>query len=203
MEPNCDEALWKASLLNSRIGNRYSDQISKLKYYENAWRYADAALCANPNDAEANYVMALAVYNKSLVLGLKERMQRTKVIKFYLDEALCANPEHADAWQLLGRWHFKNANLSLPERSAINLFFGGVALGASNEMAVEALQNAIKFNPKNISYYYDLAIVYNELQKPDLSIVTLQEAIDLKLITAEELEISRRCKNMLNQMIKA
>src|SRR5688572_24402457 len=42
LEPDCYEALWKASLLNSRIGSRYSDQISKLRYYENAWRYADA-----------------------------------------------------------------------------------------------------------------------------------------------------------------
>ncbi|MBK0402849.1 tetratricopeptide repeat protein [Adhaeribacter sp. BT258] len=202
-EPACYEALWKASLLNSRIGNRFSDQVSKLQYFENAWRFADAALCANPGDAEANYVMALAVYNKSLVLGLKERMQRTKVIKFYLDEALCANPQHADAWQLMGRWHFKNANLSLPERSAFNLFFGGAPLEATNEQAAEALQKAINFNPNNISYYYDLAIVYKELQKEDLSIVTLQEAIDLQLLTSEELEISRRCKNMLNEMNKA
>jgi hypothetical protein len=203
VKPDCYEALWKASLLNSRIGNRYSDQVSKLHYFENAWHYADAALCAGPGDAEGNYAMALAVYNKSLVLGLKERMQRTKVIKFYLDEALCANPQHADAWQLMGRWHFKNANLSLPERSALNLFFGGAPLEASNEAAAEALQNAIKFNPNNISYYYDLAIVYKELEKTDLSIVTLQEAIDLKLMTSEELEINRRCKNLLSQMNKA
>jgi tetratricopeptide (TPR) repeat protein len=83
------------------------------------------------------------------------------------------------------------------------MFFGGAPLGASNAEAVEALQNAIKFNPNNIAYYYDLAIVYREMEKPDLTIVTLEEAIDLKLITTEELEISRRCKNLLNEINKA
>src|SRR5690606_31285083 len=125
------------------------------------------------------------------------------VIKFYLDEAICVNPEHADAWQLLGRWHFKNANLTLPERSAYKLFFGSTPPEASNQEAVAALQNAIKFNPENIAYYYDLALVYKELDKPDLSIVTLLEAQDLKLLTSEELEISRRCKSLLNKMNKA
>lgn len=199
LEPTCYEALWKASLLNSRIGNRYSDVISKLNYFDKAWYFADGALCAFPG-AEANYAMALAVYNKALALNVKERMANSKVIKFYLDEALCANPTYADAWQLLGRWHFKNANLNLAEKSAVNLFFGGVPLDASNEQAVSALQNAIKQNPNNISYYFDLACIYRELEKEDMSQAMLQDAISLKLVTSEELEISRRCKAMLEEM---
>ena len=200
LEPACYEALWKASLLNSRIGNRYDDVFSKLNYFEKAWSYADAAQCAMPGYAEGNYAMALAVYNKALALNVKERMANTKVIKFYLDEALCAKPDFADAWQLLGRWHFKNANLNLAERSAVNLFFGGVPLDASNEQAVEALQNAIKHNPNNISYYFDLACIYRELEKEDMSQALLQDAISLKLLTSEELEISRRCKAMLEEL---
>ena|SRR5688572_1601002 len=199
LEPTCYEALWKSSLLNSRIGTRYSDVISKLNYYDKAWNYADQALCAFPG-AEANYVMALAVYNKALALNVKERMQNTKVIKFYLDEALCANPTFADAWQLMGRWHFKNANLNMAEKSAVNLFFGGIPLDASNERAVVALQNAIKYNPNNISYYFDLACVYRELENKDMSVALLQDAVNLKLLTTEELEISRRCKAMLEEM---
>lgn len=199
LEPGCYEALWKSSLLNSRIGSRYGDVISKLNYYEKAWNYADQALCAFPG-AEANYVMALAIYNKALALNVRERMQNTHVIKFYLDEALCANPEYADAWQLMGRWHFKNANLNMAEKSAVNLFFGGVPLDASNERAIVALQNAIRYNPSNISYYFDLACVYRELENEDLSITLLQDAVNLKLLTSEELEISRRCKAMLDEM---
>ena len=199
LDPTCYEALWKSSILTSRIGNRYSDVISKLNYYDKAWQFADKALCAFPG-AEANYVMALAVYNKAMALNVKERMQNSKVIKFYLDEAICANPTYADAWQLMGRWHFKNANLNLAEKSAVNLFFGGVPLDASNEQAVEALQKAINFNPNNISYYFDLACVYRELQKEDMSMALLQDAVNLKLLTSEELEISRRCKAMLDEM---
>ncbi len=200
LDAKCYEALWKASLLNTRIGNRYSDVISKIKYFDRAWKYADAALCERYWAAEANYVMALAVYNKGLASSVKDRMQSSKVIKYYLDEAICANPTYADAWQLMGRWHFKNANLNLAEKSAVNLFFGGVPLDASNEQAVEALENAIKYNPNNISAYFDLACVYRELQVNEKSKTMLQDAIGLKIMTSEELEISRRCKALLEEM---
>lgn len=203
IKPNCYEALCKSSLLYSRIGSRFPDIISKLNYFETAWEFADKALCANNDGAEGNYVMALAVYNKAQASGLKERMKVTKVIKYYLDNALCEDSKHADSWQLLGRWYFKNANLTAAETAALNLFFDGAPLDASNEKAVEALQKAIKFNPENISYYYDLALVFRELQKPDLCELTLEEAADLKLVTAEELEISRRCKALLNKIEKS
>jgi tetratricopeptide (TPR) repeat protein len=186
--------------LYSRIGARFPDIISKLNYFESAWTFADRALCANNDGADGNYAMALAVYNKSLASGLKERMRATKVVKFYLDNALCEDAKHADSWQLLGRWYFKNANLTAAETAALNMFFNGAPLDASNEKAVEALQKAIKYNPDNISYYYDLALVYWELQKPDLCELTLEEAVDLKLVTAEELEISRRCKALLTKI---
>jgi len=200
VDPNCYEALYKASLLNSHIGNRYSDVISKINYFEKARYYADLALCAFPEAAEGSYAMALAIHNKALALNVKERMASSKVIKFYLDEAVCAKPDYADAWQLLGRWHFKNANLNLAEKSAVNLFFGGVSLDASNEQAVAALETAIKLNPNNISYYFDLACVYREMKKDDMSMAMLQDAINLKLLTSDELEISRRCKAMLEEL---
>lgn len=199
-EPACYEALYKASILNSRIGSRYNDVLSKLTYFEKAWNYADQSLCAFPGGAEGSYAMALAIQNKAMALSVKERMANSKVIKFYLDEAVCAKPDFADAWQLLGRWHFKNANLNLAEKSAVNLFFGGVPLDASNEQAVAALETAIKLNPNNISYYFDLACIYREMEKEDLSMAMLQDAVNLKLLTSEELEISRRCKAMLKEM---
>jgi tetratricopeptide (TPR) repeat protein len=202
-EPHNYEALCKASLLSSRIGNRFTDLISRLTFFEEAWQYADAAVCTDSVGCEGNYVMALAVYNKAMASGMKERMLRTRVIKFYLDKALLKNPKHADSWQLLGRWYYKNANLSLPEKAALKMFFEGVPVDATNEKALEALNKAIECNPSNITYYYDLAMVYRELQKADLYEVTLEQAIGLKLVTSEELEICRRCKALLTQLNKS
>jgi tetratricopeptide (TPR) repeat protein len=197
------EALWKISLLNTRIGLRYDDLLTQQNYFENAWYYADAALCAKPDGSDANYVMALAVYHKANNIGMKERMQRTQEIKYFLDVALCENPRHADALQLLARWHYRNANLNLAEKTAFKMFYGNSPSEASNEEAIEALQRAIKYNPSNISYYYDLACIYREMEKNDLCEVTLQEASELKILTTEELEISRRCKLMLREIEKA
>ncbi|MDX5348412.1 MAG: hypothetical protein LPK19_14340 [Hymenobacteraceae bacterium] len=194
------EALCKASLINSRIGSRYTDETRKIQFFSSAKEYAAKAYHLQPQDDESNYVMALAISNLAVVSGVKERIAVTRELKAHLDQALRDNPEHADAWHLLGRWHYKVANFNFAEVTAANLLFGGVPLGASNEKAIQAMQQALKYSPNNIQYYYDLARMYKSLKEKEACKNTLQCAVSLSLVTSEDLEVSRRCKNMLENM---
>lgn len=198
--PDHYEALYKASLLNSRIGGRYIDETEKLQYFTSAKVYAESALQVQPNGADSHYAMALAINNLSMVSGAKDRLMSLAIIKEHLDKALRANPEHAAAWQLLGRWYYKAANLNLLETTASKFLTGSAPVGASNYRAIEALQKSITINPLNISGLYDLAIIYHDINQTRQSIQVLQEALKLNLLTSEDLEISRRCKAMLQQI---
>jgi len=198
--PDHYEALYKASLLNSRIGGRYIDETEKLQYFTSAKVYAESALQVQPNGADSHYAMALAINNLSMVSGAKDRLKSLSIIKDHLDKALRANPEHAAAWQLLGRWYYKAANLNFLETTASKFLTGSAPVGASNYRAIEALQKSITINPLNISGLYDLAIIYHDTNQTRQSIQVLQEALKLNLITSEDLEISRRCKAMLLQI---
>jgi len=198
--PEQYEALYKASLLESRIGARYSDETEKIQHFTSAKVYAESALQVKPNGADSHYAMALAITNLSLVSGPKDRLVNLSSIKDHVDKALLFNPAHAAAWQLLGRWHYKVANLNFLEVTAAKFFTGEIPKGANNYKAIEALKKSIVQDPLNISGFYDLAIIYKDTKQIEQSILVLQEAIKLNLITSEDLEISRRCKALLQEI---
>jgi regulator of microtubule dynamics protein 3 len=199
-QPSHYEALYKTSLLNTRIGLRYADETEKLEYLSAAKGYAEMALATYEEGADSHYAFALAVHNLSIVSGAKERILNIRLVKRHLEKALRLNPQHAGAWQLLGRWHYKVANFNFLEKGAAEMLIGGVPRGASNQKAIEAIQNSITCNPQNISGYYDLAVIYRDMKLKEQSVAMLQDAMTLKLVTSEDLEISRRCKAMLISM---
>jgi regulator of microtubule dynamics protein 3 len=199
-QPSNYEALYKTSLLNTRIGLRYADETEKLEYLAAAKGYAELALAANEEGADSHYAFALAVHNYSIVSGAKERILNIRLVKRHLEKTLRLNPQHAGAWQLLGRWHYKVANFNFLETAAAELLINGVPRGATNEKAIEAIRKSITYDPQNISGYYDLAVIYQDMKLKAESVAVLQDALALKLVTSEDLEISRRCKAMLVSM---
>lgn len=200
--PQNYEAICKASFLHCRIGDRYEDETRKSEHFEKAKTYAMLAYGLNPQDAESNFVMAMSVGSVAMVSGPSKRLEGINQAKIFVDEALKNNNQHAGAWYLLGRWHFKMANLNLAEVAAARILFGGVSSEASNLKAIEAIQQAIKYNPENIRYYFDLATVYKELDEKQACIDTLEQALALEVTTSEDLEMTRRCKMMLQHEVK-
>lgn len=200
--PDNYTALCKASFLNCRIGERITDEGTKIAFYTKAKQYATRAYELKPVDAESNYVMAMSLGAMAMISGPKQRLENINQMKSFLDASLVANSKHAGAWHLMGRWYFKMANLNFAEATASKMLFGGVCGEATNEEAATALQTAIKYNPKNIQYYYDLATIYKEMKITDACTETLEQAIAIEVSTREELELTRRCKIMLQQFKK-
>lgn len=192
-------ALCKASYLHCRIGDRYTDETKKLQHIAKARDYANRAYSLSPQDAESNYVMALSLGSQALLSGPKERLKSIHEVKSFVDAALAADANHAGAWHILGRWYFKMANLNFAEIAASRFLFGGVCGAATNKNAADAMEKAITCDPKNIRYYYDLALIYDEMKENEACIATLTKALTLTLATKEELELSRRCKIMLQE----
>lgn len=200
--PQNYEALCKASFLHCRIGDRYTDETTKAEHFEKAKTYAMLAYGLEPQDAESNYVMAMSIANLAMVSGGRKRLEGINQAKLFVDEALKSDKEHAGAWYLLGRWHFKMANLNIAEVAVSRVLFGGVTHEASNYKAIEAIKTAIRFDPENVRYYYDLATIYKELNDKDACVNVLEQALTLQLTTSEDLELARRCKMMLQQEIR-
>lgn len=196
------EALCKTSILFGRIGNRYTDDTHKSLYYQKALSHAQRALSVDSVSADANYVMALSLGYLCQTGTLKERLAYLNQIKLYVDKALASDFSHAGAWHIMGRWAYKVANLSLGERAASKLFLETSFPAVANDQAIEALSKAVELDPSNLLFYYDLARVQKESSLKGECISTLQKALDQKLVTAEDLELSRKCKVLLQEVLK-
>jgi regulator of microtubule dynamics protein 3 len=198
--PATYEALWQAAVLSIRIGSRYTDETRKAAYFTAARLYANRALVVRPDGAEGHYAEAFCLAAQAPLLTARGRLLAYREMRPHVFRATELRPEWADAWQLLGRWHYRVDHYNILERLFSRLFLGGMPTGASTFMAIEALRRAHELEPQRIQYAYDLARVYLNRSQQTRATAVLQEAVSLTPVTADELEISRRCRRMLEQL---
>lgn len=198
--PATYEALWQAAVLSVRIGARYTDETRKSAYFAAARLYANRALVVRPEGAESHYAEALALANQATLLAARGRLLAYREMKSHVFRAVARRPDWPDAWQLLGRWHYRVDHYNVLERAFSRLFLGGTPSGAGTRKAIDALVRAHELDPKRIQFCYDLARVHLNQGQRSRAIAVLQEAVALSPVTAEELEISRRCRILLEQL---
>ncbi|SNC63352.1 Tetratricopeptide repeat-containing protein [Hymenobacter gelipurpurascens] len=198
--PATYDALWQAAVLSVRIGARYTDETRKAAYFSAARLYANRALVVQPTEGEGHYAEALALSNQATLLASRGRLLAYREMKPHVFMAVARRPDWADAWQLLGRWHYRVDHYNLLERVFSRLFLGGTPSGAGTRKAIDALVRAHELAPQRIEFCYDLARVYLNQGQRSRAVAVLQEAINLTPVTAEELETSRRCRRLLEQL---
>lgn len=196
-DPDNYRALWRSSFLYSRIGNRKKEKETQKEYYGKAQELANKALQVDSTDAESHFVMSVAMGRKALIASARDRVAASRDIKKHVDRALAFDSTHAGAWHVLGRWHFKVANLNFVERLAANTLFGGIPGDATNETAAKAIQRAIELNDNYVLYYHDLAMVYNEMGKQQQAINACQSALNLDNLTPDDIRLKNECRNWI------
>jgi len=198
-QPENYKALWRASFLYSRIGNRRQDKDQQKIYFNRAIDLAKQALNVDSTDTQSNFVMAVAMGRKALISGAKARVAASRDIKRYAERAIKFDSTNAGAWHVLGRWHLKVANLSWIERMAANTLFGGIP-DASNKKAEEYIKKAIRLNNKYILYYHDLARVYKEMGHDQEAISACRSALNLPNLTPDDPQLKKECNEMINDL---
>ena len=197
MEPNNYKALHEASLLYSRIGNRFNTKEEKTTYFRKAKDLAQKAIDANGGDPQGYYVMGVALGRISLIAGSKEKVRNVRSIKTNAEEALKLDNRHPGAWHLLGRVHIGVANASRAERIAANTFFGGLPKDCSNERGIECYKYALKYRPNYLLFMYDLAEAYYFDEQFSECESTLNDIIAGKSETEDDPGLKKAAKEML------
>lgn len=196
-EPENYKALWRASFLYSRIGNRKDDNEQQQEYFNKAISLAEKALQEDSTDVHSNFAMSVAMGRKALIASTRERVAASRDIKKYVDRALAQDSTHAGSWHVLGRWHFKVANLNFVERLAANTLFGGIPGDASNDKAVRAIKRAVDLKDKYVLYHHDLAMVYDEMGEREKAIEACQMALKQETLTPDDPKLKEECRNWI------
>lgn len=199
-DPDNLNALWRSSLLYSRLGNRLEDDQKKREYFNMARQRAERALEVDPNSSQANFAMAVAMGRMALIVGARERVAASRDIKKYAERALQADSSNAGAWHVLGRWNYEISNLNFAERLAANVLFGGIPEGASVEKAVEYINRAIELNPDYVLYYYDLARAYNQLGQEQEAIEACRRGLSQPTHTPDDAQAKEDCRALIEDL---
>ncbi len=199
-EPQNLQALVRSSEISAALGGRQSDKKVKLNYYEQAKDLADKALAINANNADANYVRAVAASrltevetdNKKLVADVKE-------IRMFAEKALLTDPNHGKANYVLGKWNFEMVTLSWAKKAAIKVLFGGM-LQATIEDAFKYMEKCKTLEPYYVLNFLDLAKAYKYDNQPAKAITVLNQLIKLPTRTPDDVAFKTEGKKMLSEM---
>jgi tetratricopeptide (TPR) repeat protein len=200
LSPSDKRSLYKCSELNSVIGNRQQDKKSKMEYFNAAKLYAETALKQDPNDADANFAMAMAMGRMALVSSGKEKVQNVREIKKYADLALAADPKHYKALHLLGKWNMEVAALNVAEKAALKLVYGGLP-SASVGAGIDFYEQCRRSNPNFILNYLELAKAYKINGQSDKAIEILNRMLKLPPRSADDNDYKAEGKKLLESLL--
>lgn len=191
-------ALNKSSELCSRIGKREKVKSLRDSYYAAAKTYAGIVLKMDPENAEANCVMAMAMGRSSMANTGREKIDNAKDIKKHLDIALKKDPQNFKAWHILGRWHYEISNLNVLEKSAVNLFYGGMP-SASIKESIQCFEKARLLAPGFILNYFEMSKAYKGNGDDDKAISYLNTMLSLPNQTEDDPTIKEWARVVLKQ----
>jgi tetratricopeptide (TPR) repeat protein len=153
------EALWKAA--NAAVDLGEFNDAERERYYARGEQLARLAVKANPNSADAHFVLAKALGRVALSKGKRDKVKYAGIIHDEVHQALRLDQTHAGALHVLGMWNAEIMRLSRIERwAARNLLGGGVLGEASWDNAQTYLERAASIEANRITHRLDLAGVY-------------------------------------------
>jgi len=199
LQPTNIYALNKCSELCSRIGQRQPDKKMRNDYYEAAKTYAGIALRLDPNNAESNCVMAIALGRSSLNKSGKEKIVTAKEIKKFVDISLKNDPKNFKAWHVLGRWNYELSDLNIIERTAAKLLYGDIPEG-SIQAAITAFEKSNSISNGFILNYFELAKAYKKNDQKDKAIACLNNMLSIPNHTEDDPTIKEQGKRMLSDL---
>ena len=192
-------ALCKCSELCSRIGNRQNEKAKKTDYFRAAKTYANAAVRVNPNNSEANFVMAFALGRQTLISSGRERIAAVKDIRYYADLSIREDPNNFKSYHVLGKWNYEVSNLSLTERSMAKWIFGGLPK-ASLQDAITDFERSLALNPSFLLNYLELARAYSRNNERRRAVEILEKMLTLPNMMLDDVRVKDEGRRLLNDL---
>ena len=128
---------------------------------------AEAAVAANPRDAEGHFSLARAIGRKALTVGVRDRIHFAKIVRAEALEALKDDSAHAGALHVLGIWNAEILRVNGLARLFAKSFLGAGVFGlASWGEAQRLLERSVQLDPNRIVHHLDLGAIYADSLGP-------------------------------------
>lgn len=174
--PNNADVLWRAANLAINQGDVAEDREP---YYRRSVEYAEAAVKADWNNANAHAFLAAGYGSVAMYAGGEGKVKLANKIKHELDISLKLDPDNFFAHTIAGTWHREVADVSWIERKLADMFLGGLPEG-SFKQSVWHFKQALKQYPDVLRNRFELGLTYIAMDRDDLAVQEFRRAIKLK-----------------------
>jgi tetratricopeptide (TPR) repeat protein len=188
-----------------RISKQYTDLIDTTKdkteakaFAEKALDYGKRAVALDPNNAKAHLNLSICYGKTTDFVGNKTKMEYAKIIRDEAQRSIDLNPRDDYAWHVLGRWHSGVANLNGVLKALAGFVYGGLP-PASNEDAVRCFKKAIELAPQRMMHHAELALVYEQMSKPDLAAQQWQNVLGIRPLDSQDVAYQKEGKLALDR----
>ncbi len=139
-----------------KIVKQYADMINDVHTPEEqrplaqkSLEYAKRALSLEPDNADANLAMAVALCKMTPYLTVRQKVEICNEVKAYSERAIALNPTSDYAHHVLGRWHQEVSQVSGVEKALAKALFGGLPK-ADLKVSLAQLDEARKLRPDRL-----------------------------------------------------
>lgn len=147
--PNNTKVLVKIAKQYSDLVNDEPSHAKQKPLVEMALNYAKRAVAADPNDADANLVVAVSYCKLTPYIGARQKVAMCNEVKAYAERAVALDPRSDYAHHVLGRWHQEVSQVGAVERTLAKALFGGIPQADLRE-SLKQLDLARKLRPDRL-----------------------------------------------------
>ena len=197
MQPSNIKAALKAAEMNISIGLRQPSPEGKARYYQEAKSLTEAALQLSPENAAANYTMAV-VYDKLATTEVKndkfgEAVRNTKI---YADKALLIDTTLGKAWYIIGKWHTDIINMNPVKKAAVKVLYGGMPKSNLDD-AIRSYEKCKQLEPYYAPNYLGLAAAYRTAKQYEKSLAALQQCVKCPTMSPADKVVKEEAKKLI------
>jgi len=192
------EILWRMARTQYEMGRLTETDKQALGYFQEAEKYARAAMTAAPDESDGYKWLAIALGAQAKYTDTETQVKQSREIKESIEKAITLAPEDDISYLVLSRWHYKISGLSFFARTFAKMIYGGLP-DASLKEAEKLLWKAIGLHDR-IAHRYNLAKVYDRMDRQEDYKLQLQQTILLPVTFPEEAEELEKAHKKLRQL---
>jgi tetratricopeptide (TPR) repeat protein len=167
----------------------------KIKIFEDAAARCEAAMKADPKNANAYYLHAYALGRYAQGISITKALAQGVggKVKESLTQAIKLEPKHADAHIALGAYHAEIID-------KVGAMVGGLTYGAKKETGADAFEKALKLNPDSaiarIEYANGLVMMYGKSKMKEAEKLYAEAAACKPVDAMERLDVELAKENL-------
>jgi tetratricopeptide (TPR) repeat protein len=200
-DPHHLNSLIRASRMTCNVAAHLPDKDERRKRLAEAEELSRRALALSRKNVEAHFSMVV-------VMGLmaeaasspREKIKNAEVIRRETEEIIKLDSNYALAYFVLGKWHYELSKLNWFERTACELFFGGLPNGISMKESLKNFQKALELDPEQIIILFGHATSLHYEGRDKEAIAVLEKALSLPVRDMDDEHRKGRCRELLQEI---